>query len=899
MTVSERQFETTWLWRQAFIESREDCANEKQQSFENEYLKIRERVAHLVSRIAKDLPEMTVHDISHLDALWDTASLVAEGAVDVNPVESFVLGVSMLFHDAAMSCAAYPKGINQIKETVVWKDAIASAALSAEEQDNERIDLDNPSDQIVQQVLPDVLRQLHAEHAEVLAQQAWTSPDGKEHYLIEDSDLRQFYGPIIGKIAHSHWWPVHKVGDELAQDLGALANRTHSSVDCIKLACLLRVADALHLDSRRAPRFLRTITNPSGISSLHWDFQGRFAQPYIEQDEVVFTTGQPFSRNDAEAWWLAYDTIGMVDRELQDVDRLLQSTGRPQLKARRVRGAGSPERLSQIVKPQDWRPVDARLKVSDVLRVVDTLGGSKLYGDDPTVALRELIQNAADAVQARRKCESRPRSWGQITVRLSKRGEDFWLTVEDSGIGMSEQVLTGPLLDFGMSFWRSPLVTEELPGLLASGMRAIGQFGIGFFAVFMLGAVVRVYSRRYDRGQDASRLLELEFSGGNIARPILSPVDPKHVPMDGGTRVEVLLKNQPFEQGGLLSAGQGSKHIPLSTLVGAIAPNLDVTLETVEENNEPYLVARPDDWLQIPNMDLIRRMNPLPTSFKNDSLNKTECVLMRPLVDTDDTVFGRACISPSRYSFSADRGWVTNAGLRASRLYNVQGLLRGEALTATRNVAKPLVPKELLARWASAQAQLICDSVRDAEFQAMSAEVVRECGGDIGELKIVKWGSGWLNAREFEERLRSSEELVISFYGEFDYDEYDDGIDVHPIEFRDGFSQGDDVAIVLRHDGCILRNGNFSWPRMLTGRQKADESNVAEFIRRRIAHVWGEYHEKGSEERVVGGWSATRRSFVMSRYFGRQKHSSHDIVDAFARTKCAHQNAFATSCFHG
>ena len=102
--------------------------------------------------------------------------------------------------------------------------------------------------------------------------------------LSKDSDLRRFYGPTIGQIAHSHWWSVHKVEDELSEDLGALANRTHNLVDRVKLACLLRVADALHLDSRRAPRFLRTVTNPSGISSLHWDFQERLARPHIELD---------------------------------------------------------------------------------------------------------------------------------------------------------------------------------------------------------------------------------------------------------------------------------------------------------------------------------------------------------------------------------------------------------------------------------------------------------------------------------------------------------------------------------------------------------------------------------------------------------------------------------------
>ena len=356
MTVSGPDFRQTWLWRQAFETPRSDSTTEEQDFFRTQYLSIRERTEHLVSRIAADLPGMTVHDISHLDALWDMASSVAVGAVNVNSAEAFVLGGSILLHDAAMSFAAYPGGLPEVRTTVAWRDAIARFALTLEESGDEKIDVDNPPDAVVQRIVPDVLRQLHAERAEELAGQTWDAVDGSQVYLVENSDLRWFYGPTIGQIAHSHWWSVQKLEQEFSEDLGALANRTCNKVDRIKLACLLRVADALHLDSRRAPRFLRAITNPVGGSSLHWSFQERLARPHIELDSVVFTAGQPFGREDAEAWWLAYDTVNAVDRELHDVDLLLQSRGREILKTRRVKGAGSPEIFARSVQTRDWRP---------------------------------------------------------------------------------------------------------------------------------------------------------------------------------------------------------------------------------------------------------------------------------------------------------------------------------------------------------------------------------------------------------------------------------------------------------------------------------------------------------------------------------------------------------------
>jgi hypothetical protein len=796
---------------------------------------------------------MTVHDISHLDALWDTASAVAEGAVNINPAEAFVLGAGILLHDAAMSLAAYPGGLAEVKTTMAWKDAVARLALAIEENTGSAFDVTDPPIEITQRVVPDVLRRLHAERAEELAEQFWIAADGSHVHIIDDADLRHFYGPAIGQIAHSHWWSVHRIEEEFSEDLGALANRTLNRVDRIKLACLLRVADALHLDSRRAPRFLRAITNPTGISALHWAFQERLARPHIELDAVVFTTGQPFGREDAEAWWLAHDTLNAVDRELRDVDLLLQGRGREVLKARRVKGAGSPEMLARSVQTKGWRPVDARLQVSDVPRIVENLGGSKLYGNDPTVPLRELIQNSADAVQARRRFQNRPANWGLITVGLAYEGDDVWLTVEDNGIGMSEHVLTGPLLDFGTSFWRSPQAMEEFPGLMAAGMHAIGRFGIGFFSVFMLGTVVRVYSRRCDRGQDSGRLLE--FRGGTSARPILSPCPAQPVPIDGGTRVEVLLKTAPAKAGGLLHINSWTDaSMSIEALVASLAPNLDVALATVvQDDAEP--IVKPGDWLKITDVELAQRLN--PTSSASDlATSKANRTLMQPIVSDDGQVFGRAYIMPQRFSFSSKGGGVTISGLRAARLSNVEGILLGEAVTAARDAAQPIATASALARWASEQAELVATSVKDEERQARTAEVVLECGGDIGNLKLVRWGEDWLSSREFEERLGTATMLTLSFDGEFSYDEDSDR--VHPKEFREDFQISKDAIVVLKHDGEILKSTPTSWPRSLTGAPKWNLSNLALHVRALIEKVWGEdLHEVEEEDWVVGDVAGT------------------------------------------
>lgn len=855
---SNPDFKTTRLWRQAFANPQTEISTEEQEFFRDHYLAMRDKVGTLVSRIAVDMPTLTVHDLTHLDALWETASLVSEGEVLVSPAEAFVFGASVLLHDAAMSLAAFPNGVDDLKKSIVWKDVVANLI---QDRADEHISPDNPPSDILQRAIPQTLRRLHAEKAAVLAEQGWTAANGDVVHLIDNEELRFFYGSTIGQIANSHWWPVSRVEQEFQEDLGPFSQKTKSKIDKMKLACLLRVSDALHLDQRRAPRFLRALVRPEGISGLHWDFQERLSAPYLDGESIVFTTGTPFSLAEADAWWLAYDTMSAVDQELRDVFLLMQGRGRGAIRARGVKGAGKPESLARTIQTRGWRPVDTQLRVSDIPRIVETLGGAKLYGDDPTVALRELIQNGADAVQARRKCQSRPETWGQIKVSLSKRGTDYYLAVEDSGVGMSEQVMTGPLIDFGSSFWRSPLANEEFPGLASAGMNAIGRYGIGFFSVFMLGSEVRVSSRRFDRGEASARVLE--FRDGTASRPILRPAAAGEAPLDGGTRVEVKLKQDPRGPNGLLSVSEYSKEIfALQHLVAAMAPNLDVTIESDEDGNSSTAV-NPSDWLALDDQLLLRRLSPSSKSSPTDSDRTITKSSMRPVRRNSGAIFGRAFIKPRAYSFSADGGWVTVGGLRTARLANIEGVLLGEILTAARNSARPTVPKDILSDWATEQARIISSSSMDDEQKSRCAEVILECGGQALDLPIASWGGEWLGEQAFRTRLSNIQELIVSFKGEFDYDE--DADDVHPRDFKNQFQIYSNVLIVVKHDGSILKVGRQSWPRSITGMERIGESNLAVAVRRILGECWVEVNEDQHEDREIGsvGSSTITRSVTV------------------------------------
>jgi hypothetical protein len=99
----------------------------------------------------------------------------------------------------------------------------------------------------------EVLRVLHAQRAEALALLAWKSDEGEQFHLIEDPELRASFGPLIGRIARSHWWPVDQLTREFPTVIGAPGGFPGEwSVDPLKLARI--ISRSRLLSSRRPTR---------------------------------------------------------------------------------------------------------------------------------------------------------------------------------------------------------------------------------------------------------------------------------------------------------------------------------------------------------------------------------------------------------------------------------------------------------------------------------------------------------------------------------------------------------------------------------------------------------------------------------------------------------------------
>ncbi|MGQ3017907.1 HD domain-containing protein [Phenylobacterium sp.] len=232
----------------------------------------------MIKTIPGDCRDLTVHDVTHLDALWEMATLIAGPTYELNPAEGFVLGGAILLHDAGMSVAAFPGGEAEVRATEAWTD-ICAAILRQNGIEVSDAAVAAPPAELLPEITFAVLRSLHASQAEKMATHPWSSDGKTQFYLIEDVELRQAFGQAIGRIAHSHHWDIEKVADRLSKNVGAGVSLPSSwSVNEVKVACILRTADAAHIDRRRAPSILRAAMNPKGISAVHWSAQNKINQ---------------------------------------------------------------------------------------------------------------------------------------------------------------------------------------------------------------------------------------------------------------------------------------------------------------------------------------------------------------------------------------------------------------------------------------------------------------------------------------------------------------------------------------------------------------------------------------------------------------------------------------------
>ncbi|WP_141046264.1 molecular chaperone HtpG [Aliarcobacter cryaerophilus] len=122
------------------------------------------------------------------------------------------------------------------------------------------------------------------------------------------------------------------------------------------------------------------------------------------------------------------------------------------------------------------------------------------------IFIRELVSNASDAIDklnylrlTDEKLKESFASWkGEINISFDEK--DKSLTIVDNGIGMNEEDMINSIGTIAKSGTKS--FVEALTGDAKKDSNLIGQFGVGFYSVFMVADKVDVISKK--AGEDTA-----------------------------------------------------------------------------------------------------------------------------------------------------------------------------------------------------------------------------------------------------------------------------------------------------------------------------------------------------------------------------------------------------------
>lgn len=158
---------------------------------------------------------------------------------------------------------------------------------------------------------------------------------------------------------------------------------------------------------------------------------------------------------------------------------------------------------------------------------------------DKEIFIRELISNAADATEKLRFLQTSGTEVFQsdrpLTISVNTDDTANTITIADAGIGMTRDELVENLGTIAHSGSKAFLQQMKEN---AGNPNIIGQFGVGFYSAFMVGAKVTVYTRSYKTEEsgwiwssDGANSYEIEAGEG----------------IDRGTKIVITLKPDDTE----------------------------------------------------------------------------------------------------------------------------------------------------------------------------------------------------------------------------------------------------------------------------------------------------------------------------------------------------------------
>jgi hypothetical protein len=276
------------------------------------------------------------------------------------------------------------------------------------------------------------------------------------------------------------------------------------------LAAILRLADVTEFDPERTPDIILSARDIAPGSRIYWHKDKEISfQLDAQKRQILFTARTP----SAQIHSAVLMTAKWVDDELMTCSALAQENaftrGTILPSTRDNYEWVWPAKLTTDIREADGTFVfiDGAFRPSPN-RILALLSGTALYGR-PIVAIRELVQNAVDAVREeiayQRLASPSPQDHAvamalsaihSVKLRFYEEEGRYWLQCVDSGTGMSKAIIERSLLVGGSAPRPESKALERSAKAAGFSVGRTGQFGIGVLSYFMIADRLEVATRR-------------------------------------------------------------------------------------------------------------------------------------------------------------------------------------------------------------------------------------------------------------------------------------------------------------------------------------------------------------------------------------------------------------------
>lgn len=509
-------------------------------------LHIRNTVEELLSFIGKSdlFEEYTLHNISHIDEMLGIVDWLIPNSTKENMTyaEWLTLTLAVYFHDLGM-VVTKQEYANRMKTG--FKN-YKEKALSSADPSSYGMLLED--DHFLYQ---EFVRENHATRICNWIEGKLDINFGDSVEIFSEiqnilSSLDKKYRKDLALICESH----HKDDIENFEKYKTkvlYGNGEEERVNLNYIAIILRISDLLHITRDRTPSLsmkMINVTNPKSVIEWKKQMAVRAVSPQARRNEegnidetleknTIEITAYFDGADTAEAYFGLSAYLKYTQTELIKCSSIVR-------KAQKTEGTSNYDFPWQKIDETNIETVGFETKKLQFTlaqeSILQLLVGHTLYNDS-SVVVRELVQNAIDAVKLQKEIDKKQGNDitdGRITVSWDSKKRE--LTFADNGTGMTIQDVEDYLLKVGSSKYREPSLKKDYPHF-----SSISHFGIGILTCFMIADEIDIITNSTE--QNEANIINLRNLNGNY---LLSKVEKNKVNstiQQHGTIVQLHVRN--------------------------------------------------------------------------------------------------------------------------------------------------------------------------------------------------------------------------------------------------------------------------------------------------------------------------------------------------------------------